>query len=75
MFLKISNCGVIMLEQQERIKIEDAAKIMGVTPMFIRMGLRRKRLPFGTAVFMNKRWTYYINGKKFREYMQMENDA
>ena len=75
MFSKTSNCGVIMLEQQERIKIEDAAKIMGVTPMFIRMGLRRKRLPFGTAVFMNKRWTYYINGKKFRQYMQMESDA
>lgn len=75
MFLKISNCGVTMLEHQERIRVTEAAEIMGVSPMFLRMGLRQNRFPFGTAVFMNKRWTYYINGKKFRQYMQMESDA
>ena len=67
-----------MLKQQERIKVADAAKIMGVTPMFLRMGLRQNKFPFGAAVKMHKRWAYYINARKFREYMQGEaigNDA
>ena len=59
-----------MLEQQEKIRVTDAAKIMGVSPMFLRMGLRQNRFPFGTAVKMNRRWAYYIHGGKFTEYME-----
>ncbi len=75
MYLKISNCGVTMLElndiqPQDKIKVTDAAKIMGVTPMFLRLGLRQKCFPFGTAVKMNRRWAYYIHGGKFTEYMK-----
>ncbi len=70
MFLKISNCGVTMLEHQERIRVTEAAEIMGVSSMFLRMGLRQNRFPFGTAVFMKKRWAYYIHPVKFKAYME-----
>ena len=42
---------------------------MGVSPQFIRVGLQTGRLPFGTAVKMSSRWTYYINPDKFFAYI------
>jgi len=43
---------------------------MGVTPMFLRMGLRLGKFPFGTAIQTSRsRWTYYINRKRFEVYM------
>lgn len=56
-----------------RISVETAAARMGVTPMFLRMGLRLGRFPFGTAVQMpGGRWSYYINAERFRRYMAGE---
>lgn len=50
----------------EKLTVEKAAKLMGKTPMFIRMGLRQGRLPFGYAVKMpGGRWSYYINAQQF----------
>lgn len=52
------------------VKVDLAAKLMCKSPMFIRMGLRRKLLPFGTAVQVNgKRWSYHISAGKFCDYM------
>jgi hypothetical protein len=42
---------------------------MGVTPQFLRLGLRGGKFPFGTAVQMDKRWSYYINAQRFERYM------
>ena len=53
----------------KRISVEEAARIMGVTPMFVRLGLRRKEFPFGVAI-EGKRWAYYINAERFRAYME-----
>lgn len=53
-----------------KIKVNEAAAKMGVTPQFLRMGLRAGRFPFGTAVLMDKRWSYYINADRFRKYME-----
>src|SRR5690606_39881879 len=54
-----------------RLTVDEAARIMGVTPMFLRMGLRLGRFPFGTAVQMpGGRWSYYINPVRFERYMQ-----
>ena len=56
-----------------KISVAEAARIMGVTPMFLRMGLRLGRFPFGTAVQMpGGRWSYYINAERFRRYMAGE---
>lgn len=54
-----------------RVPVDEAAKRMGVTSMFLRMGLRHGRFPFGTAVQMpGGRWSYYINPVRFERYMQ-----
>lgn len=59
-----------MMCDKARVSVEKAARIMGVTPMFLRMGLRHDRFPFGTAVKMpGGRWSYYINPVRFERYM------
>lgn len=53
-----------------RISVEQAAAKMGVTPMFLRIGLREGKFPFGTAVRMpGGRWSYYINATRFERYL------
>lgn len=64
--------------------IQDAAKIMGMTEQFIRLGLRQQRLPIGIAVKTTEnRWTYdvqehlikqYLGEKKFKERVMAVND-
>jgi hypothetical protein len=51
-----------------KITVPEAAAIMGVTPQFLRMGLRHVKFPFGTAVKF-KRWSYYINAERFFSYL------
>ena len=53
----------------KKFGIAQAAALMGVSPQFIRIGLQTGRLPFGTAVKMSSRWTYYINEEKFFAYI------
>ena len=45
----------------DKVSVQTAAKFLGVSVPFIFMGLRTQRLPFGTAVKFNKRWSYYIS--------------
>ena len=51
-----------------RITVKDAARLMGVSPQFIRIGMPRGLLPIGTAVKMSSVWTYYISEAKLKEY-------
>lgn len=51
------------------MKVEEAAKILGVSKEFIRAGLQYERLPIGTAVKMSSRWTYHISDKLLYEYI------
>lgn len=53
--------------ESNKLSVPEAAEIMGVTPQFLRLALQQGRFPFGVAVKM-KRWSYYINEKKFYEY-------
>lgn len=55
-----------------KITVKEAAKRMGVTPRYIHYGLQDERLPFGTAVKMDGRWSYYINAERFRMWMAGE---
>jgi len=55
---------------KSRISVDEAARRMGVTPQFLRMGLRAGKFPFGTAIQMpGGRWSYYINSRRFAAYM------
>lgn len=53
------------------VLVNDAARIMGKSPQFIRIGLQRGILPFGTAFKTsegNQQYDYYISPKLFEEY-------
>jgi len=53
-----------------RISVDEAARRMGVTPQFLRLGLRAGKFPFGTAVQMpGGRWSYYISATRFERYL------
>lgn len=41
--------------------VADAAKVMGVSQQFIRIGMQRGLLPIGAAVKLRSRWAYYIS--------------
>ncbi len=57
----------------KKISVKDAAQCMGKSSQFVRIGLQRGRLPFGSAVpTSDKRWDYYINPFRFREYVGAE---
>lgn len=62
----------LMKQNPSKVTILQASKIMGVTPLFLQMGLRDDKFPFGTAVKMKKEWSYYINTARFIQYMQGE---
>ena len=51
----------------DRIKVADAAKLMGVSEQFIRIGLQRNTLPIGHAVKL-KQWVYYISRPMLEQY-------
>lgn len=56
-----------------RVSVKDAAKMLGVSEQFIRIGLQRNILPIGCAVRMSDRFTYYISRKKLNEYINETN--
>lgn len=53
----------------KNLPVEVAAKIMGKSKQFVRVGLQRGLFPFGSAVKLSSRWTYYISPQKFYEYV------
>ena len=63
MYMKYSLRGLIVMN------VREAAKILKMSPEFVRMGLQTQRLPIGTAVKMSSKWTYHISEKKLYEYI------
>ncbi len=56
-----------------RIGTRTAARCLGKSEQFIRIGLQRGLLPFGNAVpGTGSAWNYYINPVKFRDYVGPE---
>lgn len=45
--------------------VKEAAKHMGKTEQFVRIGLQRGVFPWGYAVKIDKHYSYYINTGKF----------
>ena len=58
--------------QSEKITIKEASEIMRVSPQFLRMGLQCDKFSFGTAIKIDKRWSYYINAERFHKWMKGE---
>lgn len=56
--------------KEYKLTVAEAANLMGVSQQFIRIGLQRGLLPFGTAVQISrKRYTYFISKQKLNEYL------
>lgn len=53
----------------KNLSVREAAFQMGKTPSFVRVGLQLGKLPFGTAVKLSSKWTYYINPTQFNQYI------
>lgn len=51
------------------MSVKEAAEKMGKCEQFVRVGLQRQLLPFGTAIKLSSRWTYYISPKQFYAYI------
>lgn len=58
---------------EKNIPVKRAAMLMGKSEQFVRVGLRNDRLPFGSAVKLSKKWTYYISPNLFYEYIGFAN--
>lgn len=55
-----------------RMTVAEAAELMGVSKDYIRIGLQRGLLPFGTAVKMSNRYTYYISANQLFKYLGVD---
>lgn len=51
--------------KDNRLSVDEAARLLGASPQFIRIGLQRKELSFGMAVKMSGHWTYVIPRQQF----------
>lgn len=51
------------------MNVKEAAKLMGKSQQFVRVGLQRGIFPFGYAIKMSSKWTYHISEAKLREYL------
>ena len=58
-----------LLKASISISVDQAARILGKSNDFVRIGLQRGELPFGSAVKTSSHWSYYINPKRFFEYV------
>ena len=58
-----------MVAEKQRITVSEAAKILGVSPQFIRIAMQQKALDIGTCVKMSSVWTYHICPEKLKNYI------
>lgn len=58
-----------------RVKVSEAAKILGVSNEYIRIGMQKGLLPIGTAVKMSSVWTYHISPKLLADYSGADVDT
>lgn len=52
----------------KNVTVKKAAELLGMSQQFIRIGLQRGILPFGSAVKLSTRWTYYISPSRLYDY-------
>lgn len=64
------------MDSQNNMTIEEASRLMGVSPQFVRVGLQKGILPFGYAVQVSaRRFTYFISKQKFLEHTGIKGET
>lgn len=58
------------------LTIKQAAKLLGKSEMFVRIGIQRGILPFGTAILLpgRNRYSYHIPKSSVYEYLGLNSD-
>ena len=59
----------------KRIKVKEAAELLGVSEQYIRLGMQRGQLPIGSCVKMSSRWTYHIAAGQLENYLMANKKA
>lgn len=62
------------MELKNRMTVQETAMLMNVSPQFVRIGLQKGLFPWGYAVRMSTKWTYYISPQKFKEHTGIGSD-
>ncbi|MBC8588051.1 helix-turn-helix domain-containing protein [Paratissierella segnis] len=56
-----------------KMTVSEAAKLLGISPMGLRIALRQGRFSeFGEAWKNEEKWTYYINRIRLEKYLSKE---
>lgn len=58
-----------------RLSVAEAARLLGASQQFVRIGLQQGTLKFGMAVKMSGQWTYVITRQKFTEETGIQCDS
>ena len=59
----------------KNISVKAAAELLGMSQQFVRIGLQRGILPFGSAVKLSTRWTYYVSLARLHEYAGVKRES
>ena len=59
------------MQRPKKIRVDDAARLMGKSTLFVREGLKRGVLPIGEAFQLpgSTRWCYYISPPALAQYI------
>lgn len=60
---------ITISKKPKSMTIQEAAKEMGKSESFVRIGLQRGRFDFGIAEKLSSKYTYYISPEKFYKYI------
>lgn len=60
--------------EPKKITVQQAAKLMGKSTLFVREGMRRGLLPIGEAMQMpgSTKWSFYISPKLLADYIGVD---
>lgn len=57
------------MQKPREMTVKEAAKLLNKSELFVRIALQRNIFPFGTALKMSSKYTYYISRNKLFEYI------
>lgn len=59
------------MQRPKKIRVDDAARLMGKSTLFVREGMKRGVLPIGEAFQLpgSTRWCYYISPPALAQYI------
>lgn len=65
------------MNRPNRIPVQVAAKLMGVSTLFVREGMRLGLLPIGEAIQLpgSSKWTFYISPPLLAQYIGADLDT